>query len=91
MRNLQFTGKMYGETITLKQVSKATARKLFDSGQSVYLQSSNFHPFGVWSNAIDINKSQDESTTFESRVNNFEYYNCANNETGKYATFYQSI
>lgn len=88
MRNLTFTGTFYGETITIVQVQKRTAKKMFNNGETIYLQSSNFHPFGVWSQCIDINNKNGE--TFNSVVNAFEYYNCSN-ETGKYATFYKRI
>ena len=89
MRNLIFTGTYYGEKITLEQVQKRTAKKLFNSGETIYIQSSNFHPFGVWSQCIEVNNKDGE--TFDSIVNSFEYYNCNNNETGKYATFYKRI
>jgi len=48
MLNIQSTGSHYGEVITVKQISKAAAKKLFAAGETVYLQSSNMHPFGVW-------------------------------------------
>ena len=74
MRNLEFTGNLYGETITIKQIQKRTAKKLFESGETIYLQSSNFHPFGVWSQCIDIKKDIDNKDTFDSIINTFEYY-----------------
>lgn len=88
MRNLNFTGRYYDEMITIEQVQKRTAKKLFDSGETIYIQSSNFHPFGVWSQCFDIDNKNGE--TFESIVNSFEYYNCSN-EAGKYANFYKRI
>lgn len=93
MRNLQFTGEIYGKIATIQQVQKRTAKKLFESGETIYLQSSNFHPFGVWSTCYDCNKDNvnNNGETFENIVNNFEYYNCQNNETGKYSTFYKQV
>lgn len=88
MRNLNFTGTYNGEKITLEQVQKRTAKKLFDSGETIYVQNSNFRPFGPWSQRIEITNKNGE--TFESIVNSFEYYNC-NSETGYYATFYKRI
>lgn len=88
MRNLNFSGTYFGEVITLEQIQKRTAKKLFNSGETIYMQTSNFRPFGVWSQCIDINNKNGE--TFESLVNSFEYYNC-NNESGRYATFYKRI
>ena len=88
MRKLNFSGTFYGEKITIEQIQKRTAKKLFNSGETVYIQSSNFHPFGVWSQCIEIDNKNGES--FEFIVNSFEYYNC-NSETGCYATFYKRI
>ena len=93
MRNLQFTGKLYNETVTITQVQKRTAKKLFEAGETIYLQSSNFHPFGVWSRCLDTNKDNINciGSTFETLVNEFEYYNCTCNETGKYTNFYKKL
>lgn len=88
MRKLNFSGTYYGETITIEQIQKRTAKKLFDSGETVYMQTSNFHPLGVWSQCIEIDNKSGE--TFESVVNSFEYYNCSN-EAGLYTTFYKRI
>ena len=90
MRNLEFTGNYYGETITIKQIQKRSAKKLFEAGETIYLQSSNFRPFGVWSQCMDIKKDIDNKDTFDSIINAFEYYNCSN-EQGLYTTFYKKI
>ena len=90
MRNLMFTGDFYGETITILQIQKRTAKKMFESGQTIYLQSCNMRPFGVWSACYDITKERADGATFESIVNSFEYYNCTG-ETGLYSTFYKRI
>lgn len=89
MRNLIFTGDYYGETITIQQVQKRTAKKLFESGEKIYMQACNMQPFGVWSRVLGVNK-QSNGITFEEIVNNFEYYNC-HAETGLYPTFYKRI
>lgn len=88
MRNLSFSGKYFGEEITLTQIQKRTAKKMFQDGETVYIQSSNFHPFGVWSQCFEIDNKNGDS--FESIVNSFEYYNC-NNVAGKYAVFYKRV
>lgn len=90
MRNLIFTGDFYGESITIIQIQKRTARTLFDSGETVYLQACNMRPFGVWSTCHDITKERADGDTFEAIVNSFEYYNCTT-ETGLYPTFYKRI
>ena len=86
MRNIQATGNIYGQTITINQVSKAKAKKLFAAGKDIYLQSSNMYPFGVWQSVCPINIAGFDSS-FEEHVNNYTYYNC-DNERGKYVTFY---
>lgn len=88
MRNLIFTGVLYGEQITIKQIQKRTAKKLFDAGEDIYIQTCNFRPFDVWSSCAVINNKEDDA--FSAIVNNFEYYNC-NSETGYYTTFYKKI
>lgn len=54
MRNIQASGQLYGEQVTVKQISKRKAEKLFIEGKTVYLQSSNMHPFGVWQSLCPI-------------------------------------
>ncbi len=54
MQNIVATGKLYNETITVKQISKVAAKKLFSQGNEVYLQSSNMYPFGVWQSLCPI-------------------------------------
>ena len=46
-------------------------------------------PFGPWSNGCPIIKDLDDSTEFNSVVNNFEYYNTCS-ERGYYASYYIS-
>ena len=90
MRNLIFTGDFYGETITISQIQKRTAKKLFESGETIYMQACNMHPFGMWSTCFDITEERAGGDTFETTVNLFEYYNCTT-ETGLYTTFYKRI
>lgn len=87
MRNLEFTGIYFGETVTLKQVSKPSAKKLFNEGKSIFIQTSKFHPLGVCSQALQMDNKE---STFEEIVNSFKYYNCSN-EAGKYVTFYLRV
>lgn len=88
MNRLTFSGVMYGENITLNRVQKKTAKKLFTQGETIYLQSSNFVPFGVWTQAIPIKRNEDGILRkFEDIVNSFEYYNTSY-EQGYYTSFY---
>ena len=89
MRNLKFSGNLYGTFVYLEQVSKRKAEKLWSEGRTIYMQSSNFHPLGVWSQAHEIQKTEENNPEdFEKIVNAFTYYNCITSQTGKYATFY---
>jgi hypothetical protein len=86
--------KMQGFT----RVNKVKARNLYNTGKTVYIQSCNFAPRGPWSNAMDMNlpadaaryctTPNDPSLAFDTRVSNFEWYNCPDSQTGKYAAFY---
>lgn len=60
MNQLQITGQLYGKRVTLKRVTKAAAKKHFANGVEVYLQSSNFHPFGIWQSAYPIQLDKDQ-------------------------------
>ena len=94
MRNIKATGQLFGDTITVNQISKAKARKLFNAGTEIFLQSSNMHPFGVWQSLCPIKYDEQEADNtvdqFDFLVNSFQWYNC-DNERGKYAHFYSKI
>ena len=82
------------------RVSKATARKAYAAGKTVYLQSCNLRLFSWFVSPAALNRKSAESDPidgvnentvvkyFDKFVNSFEYYNCINSETGKYAAFY---
>lgn len=84
-----------------RRVTKQAARRLYESGKEIFLCPVRLLPGGYWSPEIrvQINTrpviSGDGFTnivprdrTFEAVVNCFTYYNCLNNETGRYAAFY---
>lgn len=75
---------------TYKRINKTTAKCLYAAGETLYIQSCNLLPFSYWTHPAVINKERLENdlTTFDKFVNAFEYYNCINSETGKYAAFY---
>ncbi len=94
-KNETFSGMLYGKHITLKRISKKEARRRFNDGETIYLQSCNFHPFGVWSQAYPIGKTDprltllydDDANMFDPIVDGFEYYNCSY-EQGYYSSYY---
>jgi len=70
MLNIQSTGKIYDQTITIKQVSKTTAKKIFATGKEIYLQSSNMRPFNMWQSVCPI-KLDKERLEADIKSNNF--------------------
>ena len=77
-----------------KKVNKPTARKMYNSGLSVFLlpckcrfpdSDSQFS----WVLPIEINMftTEESENKFDRSVNSFEYYNC-NAELGYYASYY---
>lgn len=87
MNNLIFkdkNGKQY------KRIDKRTAKKLFYADKKIIICACNlspFSPYGVGASIVRTPKTND----FKRFVNNFEYYNCTNNETGYYSAFYTAI
>lgn len=85
--------KYQGETITINgvkttQVNKRKARKIYESGKTVYLNACNMRVNNVWTSPMP--SSNESGEKFEAMVNGFEYYNCCN-ERGKYANFFVEI
>ena len=85
-----------------KRITKANARRAFIAGKDIIVCPSNLRPFGFWNPQIEwnINREsfQNELPFYESpeklfnyTVNQFEFYNCINTETGKYTNFYIAI
>jgi hypothetical protein len=86
MNRYNFSGTLYGVPVYLTRINKKRARNLFNKGVKIYLCPSNFCPIGVWFNAFDVDLTAGEA--FDTILNNFEYYNCINNETGYFTSFY---
>lgn len=95
MLNLTFDykGKSY------KQISKASARKLFIAGGKVVICPANMRPFSMWHLEYIMKRAYvsdfilddiGASNIFNEIVNNFKYYNC-NNETGNYIRYYAEV
>lgn len=86
-----------------KRVTKPIARRAFCDGKTVIVCPSNLRPFSMWHCETDFNinresfqnelKATDKTpeNLFNYAVNQFEYYNCINMETGKHASFYIAI
>lgn len=74
-----------------QRISKAEARRAFNAGAPVYLCAVHLRPGGPWHpecciwNAPD---DGDDKIDFETAVAAFEFYNCTDYKTGKYAAYY---
>jgi hypothetical protein len=74
---------------TVKKITKSEARKLYDSGKTIYLNMSKMLFDNIWQPAISINKKEADST-FDSLVNSYSYYN-RSKETGMVVHFYKEV
>jgi len=94
MRNLEFTSYSSKKSTHIVQVSKPTALKLFLAGERIFIQTSNYHPFGAWSQALEINFDKSCGVTKESYfadiTGSFEYHNCSY-KAGYYVIFYKVV
>lgn len=89
MRKYEYTENGY----TFQRVSKKDARRVYNNGLAVIFCPVNLRPGKPWKPEAVICPHSFEVvngviTSFEKRVNDFEYYNCINNETGRYTAFY---
>lgn len=85
-----------------KRITKPMARRAFCDGKTVIVCPSNLRPFSMWHCETDFNINSETMQNelqfretpeklFNYCVNQFEFYNCINNETGKHASFYIAI
>ena len=70
--------KIYSNTLhsMIQQINVVKARKLFNEGETVFLQSSKMLFENVWASACDINLKC--GRTFDEMINSFRVYNCDN-------------
>tara|TARA_R110000787_G_scaffold271946_1_gene379292 strand:- start:246 stop:533 length:288 start_codon:yes stop_codon:yes gene_type:complete len=79
-----------------KQVNKTTAKKVYDSNKAIMINPCNMRINNPWTAPFEVKKGileencWHQDATFDSIVNEFEYYNC-NNEMGNYSNFFASI
>ena len=95
MNNYIFTNEITKKEY--KRINKTAARAAYAAGKTVILCACNLRPFGPWHPETNINRARHDdyltdeisvNNMFNNLVNSFEYYNCSNNETGKYTAFY---
>lgn len=81
-----------------KRINKTAAKSAFINGGAVYVTSCNFTPFTPWSSPAvldistadsrELDRSGGVAGYFNKFINDFEWYNCINSETGRRAAFY---
>lgn len=76
--------------VTYTRISKATARKLFDDGNVIGICPVKVNPESFWGGMCEFQKGHKcENWSFDDFVNNFVYYCCQMEETGKYPKFFK--
>ena len=92
MRQITFNGSIGEQKFFLRRIDKRKARNLFNKGIEIYLCPSNLRPFGAWFQPLMISLNNPysicETLSFTDIVNYYTYYNCINNETGYFPSFY---
>lgn len=81
-----FTSKVDGRRF--RRINKTAARKAYNKGEVIFMQSCNMPFESVWSSACQI--VPDTATSFDSVVNAFQYYNC-DSERGRYPHYYIEV
>lgn len=68
----------------------ARRRILTDPNAQIFMMPCNFRPSNMWlDRGADLRYAMSNNgCTFNEAVNAFEYYNCVDSETGRYAAFY---
>ena len=89
MRDMDFTK----DGVYYQRINKTKARRLYNEGKEILLYPIEANPFSMWAgsgytiNISNIDENDKYLPTFDSIVNNFEYYNCSS-EMGHYTKFY---
>ena len=79
---------------TFIRIPKNKARAAYNNGLTVIFCPCNLRPGAPWYPESEIKGREywppyaDNNPLFSDVVNRFEYYNCINSETGRYAAFY---
>ena len=92
MNRAQFTEP--GTGLIYERISKWSARKCYETASYPFVVTPcNFAPFGPWdvSARFEPDKESFDEVTFDAFVNEFEFYNCNDAETGTYAAFYMRM
>ena len=72
-----------------KKITIKTAEKLFKSGIDFIIIPNKCNINNLWGLGYQVNNLDREEMTFKQLVNNFNYYNCNDRETGLKPAFYK--
>ena len=75
---------------TIQQINKKAAKKYFEAGKAIFLQSSNMRFDNFWQSPCEVKKdsiSHFYGSSFEAFCNEYKYYNC-DSERGSYIHFF---
>ena len=78
------------ETKHYERISKAAAKKLFESGTEVYAAPCKMNPESIWFSPFGFQKDEENGAAFDNVVNAATYYQC-NYECGYYLAFYKEV
>lgn len=87
MHQRQFTITVNGEKITISRVTKKTAEKHFNAGETIYIYPVYANPESPWFSGYGFKKDTGYKN-FSGLVNAFSWYNCNYAELGKYPAYY---
>lgn len=79
--------KYGGKEYKLKQVSRQIARKTYNNGGIVFLQSCNMRWGNMWQTPCPISLHIHADRTFDYEVADYVYYNC-DRERGRYPHYF---
>lgn len=74
--------------LVYEPITKQAARKLFDTGSTIYVLPRNINPYNIWVAPYEINKTS--IPDLDKFINMYIYYNC-NAETGNSVKYYKVI
>lgn len=72
------------------RVSKRRARSAYNEGHTITVAPANMDPFNPWYTCLKISNKRQWGcdVTFDSIINEYEYYNCNSAELGRYPAYY---
>lgn len=73
-----------------QRVNKRHARSAYDAGRDVIITPVYVDPFNMWRPHARISNKRQWGcdVTFDSIINEYEYYNCNSSELGRYPAYY---